>query len=125
MKESESGSHSVVSDSLRYHGLYSPWNSPGQNPGVGGLCLLQGIFPSQGLNPRLPHCRALLHQLSYEGNSTLGTQSLKNPSAKQENRVQSLDWEDPLEKEIITHFQYSCLGNSMAKEPGRLRFMGW
>ena len=35
---------------------YSPWNSPGQNTGVGGLSLLQGIFPTQGWNPGLPHC---------------------------------------------------------------------
>ena len=35
-------SRSVVSDSLRLHGLYSPWNSPGQNTGVGSLSLLQG-----------------------------------------------------------------------------------
>ena len=40
---SESESHSVVSDSLQHHGLYSPWNSPGQNTGVGSLSLLQGI----------------------------------------------------------------------------------
>ena len=33
---SESESPSVVSNSLRHHGLYSPWNSPGQNTGVGG-----------------------------------------------------------------------------------------
>ena len=39
-----SESRSVVSDSLRPHGLYSPWNSPGQNTGVGSLSLLQGIF---------------------------------------------------------------------------------
>ena len=39
------------------HGLYSQWNSPGQNTGVGSLSLLQGIFPTQGLNPGLPHCR--------------------------------------------------------------------
>ena len=50
-------SHSVVSDSLRPHGLYSPWNSPGQNTGVGSLSLLQGIFPTQGSNPGLPHYR--------------------------------------------------------------------
>ena len=49
-KESESASHSVVSRSLRPRGLYSPWNSPTQNTGVGSLCLLQGIFPTQGLN---------------------------------------------------------------------------
>ena len=48
------------SDSVRPQGLYSPWNSPGQNPGVGSFSLLQGIFPNQGLNPRLPHCRWIL-----------------------------------------------------------------
>ena len=46
----ESESCSVVSDSLRPRGLYSPWNSPGQNTGVGRHSLLQGIFPTQGLN---------------------------------------------------------------------------
>ena len=96
------------------HGLYSPWNSPGQNTGVGSLSLLQGFFPTQGLNPgsteprsltlltdSLPaepqrnpenigvgslsclqvifptqqsnrgllHCRWILYQLSYQGNS--------------------------------------------------------
>ena len=48
---------SVVSNSLWSHGLYSPWNSPGQNTTVGSLSLLQGIFPTQGLNTGLPHCR--------------------------------------------------------------------
>ena len=46
-------SHSVMSDSVRPHGLYSPWNFPGQNTGVGNLSLLQGIFPTQGSNPAL------------------------------------------------------------------------
>ena len=46
-------SHSVMSESLQPHGLYSPWHSPGQNTGVGSLSLLQGIFPTQGLNPGL------------------------------------------------------------------------
>ena len=40
------------------HGLYSPWNSLGQNTGVGSLSLLQGIFPTQGLNPGLPALQA-------------------------------------------------------------------
>ena len=44
---------SVVSDSLQPHGLCSPWNSPGQNTGVGSLSLLQGISPTQGSNPGL------------------------------------------------------------------------
>ena len=49
--ESESESHSVVSYSLRPYGLYSPWNSPVWNTGVGSLSLLQGDFPTQGSNP--------------------------------------------------------------------------
>ena len=47
--------------------LYSPWNSLGQNTGVGSLFLLQGILPIQGLNPSIPHCRQILYQLSYKG----------------------------------------------------------
>ena len=65
--KSESESHSVVSDSLRPCGLYSPWNSPGQNTGVGSLSFLQGIFPTQGSNPGLLHCRWVLYQLSHKG----------------------------------------------------------
>ena len=64
-KKEVSESHSVVSDSLRRHGLYSPWNSPGQNTGVGSLSLLQGIFqPRQRIQVRL-HCRQILYQLSH------------------------------------------------------------
>ena len=58
---------SVVSDSLWPHGLYSPWNSPGQNTRVNSLSLLQGIFLTQGSNPGLPHCRRILYQLSHKG----------------------------------------------------------
>ena len=65
--ESESESCSVVSYSLQPRGLYSPWNSPGQNTGVGSLSLLQMIFPTQGLNPDLPQCRWILYQLSHNG----------------------------------------------------------
>ena len=49
------------------HGLYSPWNSLGQNTGVGSLSLLQGLFPTQGSNLSLPHCRQILYQLSHKG----------------------------------------------------------
>ena len=48
--------------------IYSPWNSPGQNTGVGSLFLLQGIFPNQGSNPGLPLHRQILYQLSHQGN---------------------------------------------------------
>ena len=66
--ESESESRSVVSDPLWPHELYGPWDSAGQNTGVGSLSLLQGIFPSQGSNPSLPHCRQILYELSRQGN---------------------------------------------------------
>ena len=63
---SESESRSAVSDSLQQHGLYSSWDSPGQNTGVGTLSLLQGIFPTQVSNPGLPHCRRILYHLSHK-----------------------------------------------------------
>ena len=44
-----------------------PWNSLGHNTGVGSLCLLQGIFPTQESIPVLPHCRQILYQLSHKG----------------------------------------------------------
>ena len=54
---------------------YSPWNSPGQQAGVGSLFLLQGIFPTQRSNLGLLHCRWILYQLSHKG-------SLKETIAK-------------------------------------------
>ena len=66
--ESENVGCSVVSNSLQPHGLYSPWNSLGQNIGVGSHSLLQGIFPTQELNPGLLHCRWILYQLSHKEN---------------------------------------------------------
>ena len=56
-----------MSDSLQPHGLYNPWNSPGQNTGVGSLSLLQGIFLTQESNWGLMHCRWILYQLNYQG----------------------------------------------------------
>ena len=58
-----SESRSFVSNSLQPH---SPWNSPGQNTGVGSLSLLQGIFPTQGSTSGLPYCRQILYQLSHK-----------------------------------------------------------
>ena len=62
-----SASPSVVSNSLQLRGLYRPWNSPGQNTGVGNFSLLQGLFPTQGSNPGLLHCRRILYQVSHKG----------------------------------------------------------
>ena len=74
---SESESRSVMSDSMRPHGLYSPWNSPGQNTEVGSLSLLQGIFPTQGSNPGIPHCRQIPCRLSHQGNPRQWPSELK------------------------------------------------
>ena len=59
-------SRSVMSDSLRPHGLLCPWDFPGKNTGMGCYFLLQGIFPTQGLKPGLPHCRQTLYCLSHQ-----------------------------------------------------------
>ena len=53
-----------MSDSLQPHGLYSLWNSPGQDTRVGSLPLLKEIFPTQGSNPGLPHCRQILYHVA-------------------------------------------------------------
>ena len=42
-------------------------DSPAKNTGVGCHAFLQGIFPTQGLKPDLPHCRRILYQLSHQG----------------------------------------------------------
>ena len=62
---------SVVSNSLWPYGLWPvrllcPWNSSGKNTGMGCHVLLQGIFPAQGLNLGLPHCRWILYHQSHQ-----------------------------------------------------------
>ena len=80
-----SESCSVVSDSLKPQGLYSPWNSPGQNTGVDSLSLLLGIFPTQGSNQGLPGCRQLQKQndssLAIKAKSRTYTSLLYNACA--------------------------------------------
>ena len=89
-----------MSDSLRPHGLYSPWNSPGQNIGVGSLFLLQEIFQSQGSNPGLLYCKQILHQLSHKESPRIlewvtypfskGSSLLRNQSRVSSLKVDSL-----------------------------------
>ena len=81
-------SHSVVSSSLRPHGLQParllhPWDSPGKSTGMGCHFLLQEIFPTQGSNPHLPClllCRQILYLLSHWG--SLPRKPLNSPRAK-------------------------------------------
>ena len=53
-------------------------NSPGKNTGVGSHALFQGTFPTQGLNPGLPHCRRILYLLSHQGRIDDNTMSGNN-----------------------------------------------
>ena len=64
-----SESRSVVSHSSATW-IYRPWYSPGLNTGVDSFSLLQGIFPTQGFNPGLRHCRGIIYRLSYQGSPT-------------------------------------------------------
>ena len=61
-----------MSDSLRPHGLQPasllcPWDFPGKNTGVGCHSHLQEIFPIQGSNLSLLHCRQVLYHLNHQG----------------------------------------------------------
>ena len=71
-----SESHSVVFESLQPHGLYSPWNSPGQNTGVGCRSPSSGDHPNPEIEPMSPALQAILYQLSYKGSPRIQDSSL-------------------------------------------------
>ena len=62
-----------------FNRLYSPWNSPGQNTGVGSLSLLQRIFPTQGSNPSLLNCRQIFLPAEPQGTRILLLQAFLSP----------------------------------------------
>ena len=83
----------VVSTSVRPNGLQptrllSPWDFPGKNTGVGCHFLLQGIFPTQGSNPGLLHCRQTLYPLGHQGSlkylkqTKIYTESYEDPCSQ-------------------------------------------
>ena len=85
---------SVLSDSLRPHGLQPTrllhsWDFPGKSPGVGCHFLLQGIFPTQGSNPGLLHWQADSLPLSHQGSPKW--QSFKTLNIKGNNQEFLLD----------------------------------
>ena len=73
-----SESESEVTQSCLTFAIPWPWDSPGRNTGVGYHFLLQRIFPTQGSNPGLPHCRQTLYHLSHQGLLSIST-SVKRP----------------------------------------------
>ena len=84
----ESESHSVVSDSLQPHRLYSPWNSPGKNTGVGSLSFLQGNLPNPGVEPMSP---------TLQGNS-LPTEPQEKPKNTGVGSLSLLQWIFPTQE---------------------------
>ena len=101
----ESESHSIMFNSLRPRGLYSPWNSPGQNAGVGSLSFPSlGDLPNPGIEPRSPalqadslptelsgkpifhHTDGKIRQLSHKGNQRI----LKWVAFSMENGLQQI-----------------------------------
>ena len=112
---------------LRRHGLSSPWNSPGQNTGVGGLSLPQGIFPTHGLSPVLPHCRRILYQLSHQGSPRTPPRALQRADLLQQRRLQARPTAPSLCRPLVADGRHSAgplagpprlpLGTSEAGEP--------
>ena len=105
--KSESEIRSVLSDSLRPQGLYSPWNSPGQNTGVGSCSLPQGVFSTQESNPGLLHCKKILYHLSHQGSPE------NKESACNVGDLDSIPGLGSFPGEGNSYpLQYSCLENS-------------
>ena len=112
-----------MSDSLWPHGLYCPWNSPGQNTGVGSYSIFQGNFSTQGLNPGLLHCRQILYQLSHQGSPRIlewvSLSLLKRIFLTQESNKGLLHCRQILHqlgyKGNGKPLQYSCLENPMGR----------
>ena len=105
-----SESCSVVSNSSGPHGLYSQGNSRDQNTGVVSRSLLQGIFPTQGSNPGLPHCRQILYQLSHQG--SLSSKKISSNSCVTGFQSQqgscSATYEIPTQKQVV-HEWFTCM----------------
>ena len=109
-------SHSVVSDSLTPQGLQParllcPWDSPGKNTGVGSPSLLQGIFLTHGLNPRLLRCRYILY-ISATRELYICPQNASAPfvrTQKQRIHTDTLEWKMCKERELTPQHLTFCM----------------
>ena len=122
------------------HRIFCLWNScPGKNTGVGSLPLLQRIFPTQGSNPGLPHCRQILYQLSYQGSPhTLLMEKQNCTGSKNLNQqnytcifseTQKSHFQESISKvHSETCFSTNCKSKTVAKkknnERNTLQFLG-
>ena len=110
MVKSENESRWVRSDSLQPYELYSPWTSPGQTTGVGSLSLLQGIFPTQGLNPGLLHGRRILYQLSHKGSPLSG----ERPSMEKPGMLTAVAPPRPIWTWLTSSEDHPCSGSRLS-----------
>ena len=98
--------HLVVSDSSRPHGLQPtrllcPRDSPGKNTGEGSHVLLQGIFPTQGSNACLPHCRQIRYRLSRQ--KALYAMQHSSEKKKKRERERERSWTHSIPPSLKQH----------------------
>ena len=103
-------SNSFATSWITAHQVPLPWDFPGKSTGVGCPFLFQGIFPTQGSNPGLPHCRQMLYLL-FE------------PQGKPMRPVLFQGWEDALEQEMTIHSSILAWQITWTEEPGGLQSM--
>ena len=97
-----------MSESLQPHGLeftrlLCPWDYPGKHTGVGFHFLLQEIFPTQGLNPGLLHCKQMLSHLSHQG-SPIFREGCKSPNQKWEGYLLGSKQAGPLAGKVSCYW---------------------
>ena len=83
-----------------------PWDFPGRNTGVGCHLLVQGIFPTQGSNPGLPHCRRILYRLSHQESPRIlewvaYSSSRRSSQPRNRTRASYVSW---IVKQILHHW---------------------
>ena len=76
-------------------GSFVHGNFPGKNTGVGCRDLLQKIFPTQGSNPGLPHCRWILYHLSHRGDKAIKVDYTDIHAVVEHHPLFSLSWHIP------------------------------
>ena len=108
-----------MSNPLRPHGLYSPWNFPGQNTGVGSLSLLQEIFPTQGLNQGLPNCRRILYQPTHQRRPRT-LEWVTYPFSRGSSRARNWTGVSCIAGRFFTNFPGSSVGKASASNAGDL-----
>ena len=109
----------VLNVHISHQDLYSPWNSPGQNTGVGSCSLLQGIFPTQGSNPGLPHCRWILYQLNHKGSPRI-LEWIAYPFSSRSSQTRSQTGVSCIAGRFFTNWSYqgSSYAHSVSKSSG-------